>query len=135
MSIATDIILGYYNDSREGFEKTVKFLEKYNPDIINVTRFSPRPYTKDYNKTPLNSNLLKEWSNEIISLHREQMEKKLDSYVGREEKVLITEKGKNGTMVGRDINYRPVVLKGNYEKYSEIKCNIVSHGSNYLIGE
>ncbi len=135
MSIATDIILGYYNDSRAGFEKTMKFLEKYNPDIINVTRFSPRPYTKDYNKTPLNSNLLKEWSNEIISLHREQMEKKLDSYLGREEKVLITEKGKNGTMVGRDINYRPVVLKGNYEKYSEIKCTIVSHGSNYLIGE
>ena len=68
------------------------------------------------------------------ALHR-QVEKKLDSYLGREEKVLITEKGKNGTMVGRDINYRPVVLKGNYEKYSEIKCTIVSHGSNYLIGE
>ena len=37
--------------------------------------YSPPAYTKDYNKTPLNSNLLKEWSNEIISLHREQMEK------------------------------------------------------------
>ncbi len=135
MSIATDIILGYYNDSRAGFEKTIKFLEKYNPDIINVTRFSPRPYTKDYNKTPLNSNLLKEWSNEIIALHSKQMEKKLDSFVGKEEKILVTENGKNGTMVGRDINYRPVVLKGNHEKYSEIQCTIVSHGTNYLIGE
>jgi MiaB-like tRNA modifying enzyme len=135
MSIATDIILGYYNDSRPGFEKTMKFIEKYNPDIINVTRFSPRPYTKDYNKIPLNSNLLKEWSNEIIKLHADQMEKKLDGFVGREENILITEKGKNGTMVGRDINYRPVVLKGNYEKYSNAHCTIVSHGSNYLIGE
>ena len=135
MSIATDIILGYYNDSREGFEKTLKFLEEYRPDIINVTRFSPRPYTKDYNKIPLNSNLLKEWSNEIIELHREHMEKKLDKYVGREEQILITENGKNATMVGRDINYRPVVVKGSYEKYSKITCKIVSHGSNYLIGE
>lgn len=135
MSIATDIILGYYNDSREGFEKTLKFLEEYRPDIINVTRFSPRPYTKDYNKIPLNSNLLKEWSNEIIELHREQMENKLDRYIGREEQILITENGKNATMVGRDINYRPVVVKGSYEKYSKITCKIVSHGSNYLIGE
>jgi len=135
MSIATDIILGYYNDTRAGFEKTMKFIEKYNPDIINVTRFSPRPYTKDYNKTPLNSNLLKEWSNDIIALHSDQMERKLDSFTGREETILITEKGKNETMVGRDINYRPVVLKGNYEKYSKVHCTIVSHGSNYLIGE
>jgi MiaB-like tRNA modifying enzyme len=135
MSIATDIILGYYNDSRDGFEKTLKFLEEYRPDIINVTRFSPRPYTKDYNKTPLNSNLLKQWSNEIINLHNNQMENKLDRFIGKEEKILITEKGKNGTMVGRDINYRPVVLNGNYEKYSYVYCKIVSHGSNYLMGE
>ncbi|WP_337861033.1 tRNA (N(6)-L-threonylcarbamoyladenosine(37)-C(2))-methylthiotransferase [Ferroplasma sp.] len=135
MSIATDIILGYHNDTEEGFEKTIKFLETYKPDIINVTRFSPRPFTKDYNKMPLNSNLLKKWSSEIIALHKEQMEKKLDTYTGKEEKVLITEDGKNGTMVGRDINYRPVVLKEGYKKYSEIYCTIVSHGSNYLIGE
>jgi threonylcarbamoyladenosine tRNA methylthiotransferase CDKAL1 len=134
MSIATDIILGYYNDSEEGFDKTIKFLEQYKPDIINVTRFSPRPFTKDYNKMPLNSNLLKKWSNEIIDMHEEQMEKKLDNYIGKEERILITEEGKNGTMVGRDINYRPVVVKGDYKKFSEISCNIISHGKNYLIG-
>jgi threonylcarbamoyladenosine tRNA methylthiotransferase CDKAL1 len=135
MSVATDIILGYYNDSREGFEKTLKFLENYSPDIINVTRFSPRPYTKDYSKTPLNSNLLKEWSQEIIDLHHTEMEKKLDHFLGREEKVMVTEEGKNGTMVARDINYRPVVLKGSYKKYMDVYCKIVGHGSNYLIGE
>lgn len=135
MSVATDIILGYYNDSREGFEKTLKFLDNYSPDIINVTRFSPRPYTKDYSKTPLNSNLLKEWSQEIIELHSTQMEKKLDRFLGREEKVMVTEDGKNGTMVARDANYRPVVLKGNYKKYTDVYCKIVGHGNNYLIGE
>ena len=135
MSIATDIILGYYNDSRAGFEKTLEFLEKYKPDIINVTRFSPRPYTKDYSKTPLNSNLMKEWSREIIDLHAIQMEKKLDRFLGKEERVMVTEDGKKGTMVARDINYRPVVLQGNYKKYSEVYCKIVGHGSNYLIGE
>ena len=135
MSIATDIILGYYNDSREGFEKTLKFLENYSPDIINVTRFSPRPYTKDYSKMPLNSNLLKGWSREIIDLHRIQIEKKLDHFLGREEKVMVTEEGKNGTMVARDINYRPVVLNKSYQKYTDVYCKIIGHGSNYLIGE
>jgi len=135
MSVATDISISGFNDSREGFEKTLKFLDNYSPDIINVTRFSPRPYTKDYSKTPLNSNLLKEWSQEIIELHSTQMEKKLDRFLGREEKVMVTEDGKNGTMVARDSNYRPVVLKGNYKKYTDVYCKIVGHGNNYLIGE
>ncbi|MEM0139032.1 MAG: tRNA (N(6)-L-threonylcarbamoyladenosine(37)-C(2))-methylthiotransferase [Ferroplasma sp.] len=135
MTVATDIILGYYNDSEAGFEKTLKFIEKYKPDIINVTRFSPRPYTKDYTKAPLNSNILKKWSSEILELHSNILENKLDQFIGHEEKVLITENGKNDTMVGRDINYRPVVLKGSYSKYDEVYCKITSHGSNYLIGE
>ncbi len=135
MTMATDIILGYYNDSEEGFEKTLNFLEKYEPDIINVTRFSPRPYTKDYNRVPLNSNLLKKWSSMIIELHESIMEKKLDSYTGREEKVIVTESGKNGTVVGRDENYRPVVMKKHHEKYDEVFCTITGHGNNYLIGE
>ena len=135
MSIATDIILGYYNDSSEGFEKTHKFIEELKPDIINITRFSPRPYTRDFNKKPMNSNLLKEWSNSLIELHVEIMDKKLNGYIGKIEEVMITEKGKNGTYVGRDDNYRPVVLKGKYNLYDKIKCLITSHGNNYLIGE
>lgn len=63
------------------------------------------------------------------------MEKKLDRFLGREEKVMVTEDGKNGTMVARDSNYRPVVLKGNYKKYTDVYCKIVGHGNNYLIGE
>ncbi len=135
MSIATDIILGYYNDSSEGFEKTHKFIEELKPDIVNITRFSPRPYTKDFNKKPLNSNLLKNWSNSLIELHSDIMNKKLDGYIGKIEDVMITETGKNGTCVGRDDNYRPVVLKGKYDIYENVNCLITSHGNNYLIGE
>lgn len=83
----------------------------------------------------MNSNLLKEWSNSLIELHVEIMDKKLNGYIGKIEEVMITEKGKNGTYVGRDDNYRPVVLKGKYNLYDKIKCLITSHGNNYLIGE
>ena len=135
MVLSTDIILGYYKDSEESFERTYKFIQDLKPDIINITRFSPRPYTKDFDKQPLNSNTLKSWSNQLIKLHEDIISKKFERFIGREENVLITETGKNGTSIGRDLNYRPVVLSGSYRKYENVKCKIVSFGNNYLIGD
>ncbi len=135
INIATDIILGYYNDDDTSFERTFKFIESSEPDILNVTRFSPRPYTPDYNKKPLNSNKLKEWSRELIELHDIIMNKKLDKFLGKEERAIVTEEGKNNTMVARDDNYRPVILSSKYRKYDTVYCKIISHGNNYLIGE
>jgi len=49
--------------------------------------------------------------------------------------VLITEKGKESTMVGRTINYKPVVIPSQVQLGSIIPVKIVETTANYLIGK
>ncbi len=45
MTLSTDIITGFPGETEEDHRGTVELLEQVRPDIINVTRFSPRQGT------------------------------------------------------------------------------------------
>lgn len=133
--LATDIIAGYHGEDAESFEKTCSLLEKTKPEVINITKFSPRPYTPDYDsKTPA-SNETKKWTKEYTRMHREISAEAFSRQMGRTVTVLITETGKRDTMVGRDDSYRPIVIPGNSPVYSRVECEIVEAGKTYLVGK
>ncbi|WP_393971192.1 tRNA (N(6)-L-threonylcarbamoyladenosine(37)-C(2))-methylthiotransferase [Oxyplasma meridianum] len=134
-TLSTDIISGYHGEDMESFENTVRIIEKTRPDIINITRFSPRPYTPDFNKRTPHTNLVKRWTKVYTEMHREILSDKLSSIVGKVENIIITEKGKNGTWVGRDQAYRSVVVTGEQRLYSKVDAEIVDTGSTYLVGK
>lgn len=134
-TLSTDIISGYHDEDEESFELTVKLMEETKPEIMNITRFSPRPYTPDFNTRVPPSNLVKRWTKYYTSLHKKMLESRYSSLIGRTESVMITEKGKTGTSVGRDNSYRPVVLKGEYPLYSEMEVEIVENAGTYLVGK
>lgn len=135
ITISTDIIVGYPGEEQESFEKTASLIERTRPDIVNITRFSPRQFTKDFEKNFRKSNVAKKWSEEYSNLHKMILNENLSKFLGRNLKVMITEKGtRENTVIGRDINYRPVVMKGNFEKYTWVSCEIVETGPTYLIG-
>jgi MiaB-like tRNA modifying enzyme len=134
-TLSTDIISGYHDEDNESFENTVKLIEKTRPDIINITRFSPRPYTADFSSRTPETNLVKEWTKAYTEMHREILQEKLASIVGKVEPLIITEKGKNNTLVGRDHAYRSVVVTGEQKLYDRVNAEIVDTGSTYLIGK
>jgi tRNA A37 methylthiotransferase MiaB len=54
--------------------------------------------------------------------------------IGKTASIMVTESGKNGTVVGRDNSYRPVVISGNFGKYARLEVEIVDSAGTYLIG-
>src|SRR3989442_15762366 len=42
---STDVIVGFPGESEEQFEATMELVRRVRPDIVNVTRFSPREGT------------------------------------------------------------------------------------------
>ena len=68
-TLSTDIITGYYQDDEDSFEKTMRLLIDTKPEIVNITRFSPRPYTPDFDHKVPPSNLVKRWTSQITELH------------------------------------------------------------------
>lgn len=134
-TLSTDIISGYHGEDEESFRKTVDLLKKTRPDIVNITRFSPRPYTPDYDKKLPPSNAVKKWTKAYTDLHRDILENRYSTLVGTEQDIIITEKGKPGTSVGRDRSYRPVVVEGDLPMYRRLRAEIVEQNGTYLIGK
>lgn len=133
-SLSTDVIVGYPGEDEGSFEQTYSLMEKIRPDIMNITRFSPRPYTKDFGRKTPSSNAVKRWSSSISELHRKITEEKLFSLIGSVHEGMVVEHGKNGTSVIRDINYRPIVVSGTLNLYSMVRTEIVDAGKTYLVG-
>lgn len=134
-TLSTDIISGYHDEDEQSFSLTMDLLRETSPEIVNITRFSPRPYTPDYDRKVPASNLVKRWTKEYTDLHRKLLNKRFSTLVGRVESVLITEKGKPGTSVGRDLSYRPVVLEGELPLYQRVEVEIVEKAGTYLVGK
>lgn len=134
-TISTDIISGYHDEDEESFERTVRLIEQTRPEIINITRFSPRPYTPDFNAKVPPSNSVKKWTKDYTDLHKNILQKRYSSLIGKVESVLVTEKGKKGTSVARDNSYRPVAIEGDYPLYEHFNVEIVDNAGTYLIGK
>lgn len=134
-TLSTDIISGYHGEDEQSFEMTMNLIEETSPEIVNITRFSPRPYTPDFNSKVPPSNSVKKWTRTYSDLHKEILKKRYSSIVGREETIMITERRKEGTSVGRDLSYRPVVVEGEHALYSRLDVEIVEHADTYLIGK
>jgi len=45
INISTDVIVGYSTEKEEDFKQTLKLIKEIKPDVINISRFSPRPGT------------------------------------------------------------------------------------------
>ena len=54
--------------------------------------------------------------------------------IGKKYNILITEKGKNNTYVGRTKNYKPVVINQNVKIGDFIAVEIIKIAPTYLVG-
>ncbi len=134
LTLSTDIIVGYPTEDEESFRKTLDLIEEVRPDIINITRFSKRPNTPAAKLKDMPDRYKKERSRKLTALHKKIGTENNKRFIGRVVKVLITENGKNGTLLGRTGAYRQVVLdQGRYGKFVRVK--ITGATATYLIGE
>ena len=138
LSLSTDVIVGFPGETKADFEKTKEILKKTKPDIVNVTRFSPRGGTKAAEmEDKVHSRKKKERSKQITDLRFEISRELNEKYVGRRTDVLFLEKGKNNSLKGRMDNYKVVVIKEEDDdiigKRKEVK--IKEAEDIYLLGE
>ena len=136
-SIATDIIVGYPTETDEEFNDTVELIKSTQPDVVNLSKYGARPGTKAIEMEQVPNYIINERSKMLTSIIKEISLSRNEKWLGWIGNCLVNEKGKvDGTMIGRNFAYRPIVLKdsdlilgNNYQvKISDVK-------STYLIGE
>ena len=113
---STHILVGFPGESEDDFMDSVKVVKNLRPNILNITRFSARPKTEAMDmEDKIPSRIAKERSRELTKIHTEISRVINKGFLGRKERILITEHGKNGTMMGRTDNYLPVVVEDEVE--------------------
>jgi tRNA A37 methylthiotransferase MiaB len=110
-TLSTDLIIGFPRETETDHRKSMKLLERVRPDIVNVTRFSPRAGTPAYAMpNRVVGWRVKERSREVTRLKDTIGLEKNRRWIGRSVSAVTTERGKPGTTLARTPEYRPLVL-------------------------
>lgn len=134
-TISTDMIVGFPGEGDEDHRANLDALDRLRPDILNVTRFSPRPGTAAASmEGRILQRTVKHRSREMVAAHTLILDRILESRVSSGGPVLVTELGKRGTVMGRDVNYTPIVVKGSSDLLGRwIEVDRTGHGPTYLL--
>jgi MiaB-like tRNA modifying enzyme len=114
ITLATDVICGFPTETPEAFENTLKLLEEVKPDIVNVSKFFPRPHTAAAEMRDASVELteIKRRSNTAAQLARQISLERNQRWIGWTGETLIDEKGKTpNSWISRNFAYKPIVIK------------------------
>lgn len=111
ITIATDVIVGYPTESDADYELTLRMLGRVRPDIVNLSKFTPRDGTEAKKLRQLDSGIIKRRAVQAHRLIRRITRENAQEFLGRQMRALIVEEGKGGQVKGRTGNYRQVVLR------------------------
>ena len=113
ITIATDIICGFPYESEQAFIRSLELIREVKPDVLNISRFFPRPKTLSQTMKQLPVEKIKERSNKMTKVFNEISLKKNQAWIGWNGEILIDEKGRSNSWIGRNFAYKPIVLKRN----------------------
>jgi len=122
ITISTDIICGFPTETEEQFNDTLELMKKVRFDIVNISRYWPRPGTPAAKLKQWPDRIRKERSTKVTDLFDSQGHN--DRWVGWEGTIIIDEKGKDGSWVGRNYSYKPVIVKGDLKLGDKVKVKI-----------
>jgi len=111
ITVATDVICGFPGESQAGFERTMELIKEIQPDVVNISKFFSRPHTPAKKMKPLPPQEVKERSKQMAELSRRISLRKNRAWINWEGTILIDEKGKEKSWIGRNFAYKPVVIK------------------------
>jgi MiaB-like tRNA modifying enzyme len=136
LTLATDIIVGFPGERESEFVQTVELIKEIKPDIVNISKFGPRPKTEAAKMEQLKSTVISERSKILHEVVKNVQSEVNSEWVDWEGTILVDEKGKNNSWVGRNYCYKPIVVKSSENLLGRfIDVRVTDAKSNYLVGE
>jgi threonylcarbamoyladenosine tRNA methylthiotransferase CDKAL1 len=117
MTVATDVICGFPGETHADFEESLSLIEEVKPDVVNISKFFPRPRTAAEKMNPkVPPAEVSERSRRMTHLVRRISLEKNRAWLNWKGRILIDEHGKQpDTFIGRNFAYKPIVVKSESE--------------------
>jgi MiaB-like tRNA modifying enzyme len=128
ITIITDVICGFPEETEEQFADTIDLINQTRPDALNISRFWKRPHTKaaEMLQTPID--IVRDRSHRMSSVFSWIAFENGKRWLFWQGEVLIDEQGKEGTnqWIGRNYAYKQVVLEGNYRIGQRVNVKVMN---------
>ncbi len=125
LTISTDIICGFPGETEYDFYRTINFVKWLKPEILNISKFTPRPGTVAKEMEQLDSKMIKERSIRLSKVFRNSLLHMNEKWMNREGEVLVLHEGSRiNQAFGRNFAYKNVFIddyKGDYGEFVKIK--------------
>ncbi|MCD6229877.1 MAG: tRNA (N(6)-L-threonylcarbamoyladenosine(37)-C(2))-methylthiotransferase [Candidatus Diapherotrites archaeon] len=110
LTLSTDIIVGFPNETGSDFEDTLDLLNQVKPDITNISRFGVRPNTTAAEMPQLHDQVKKDRSRVVSKLCADLSFENNKKMVGKVQRSLVSGLGRKGNFEARTQNYKPAIL-------------------------
>ncbi len=139
MTLSTDIICGFPGESEKAFGETLKTIEEVKPDIVNISKFFPRPGTPTLSmkKDWVSNSDIRHRSCRLAKVARKISTERNQRWVGWSGEVIIDETGKiANTWIGRNFAYKPVALASSESLLGKsLRIKVIKAFPTYLEGK
>ncbi len=136
LTISTDIIVGFPTESEQQFNDSLNLIKEIKPDVLNISRFQARPGTEAAKmQHKIDSKTIKGRSvllTKIFTNIAKMQNKKWLNWTGD---ILIDERGKQDTWIGRNFAYKQIIIRGNVKLGDIVKVKVVNTTTYDLRGE
>lgn len=135
LSLSTDIICGFPGETEEQFRDSIRLVEEVRPDVLNISRFWPRPGTEaETMEGHLHGRETKKRSRELTSTWRKISLERGLGWVGWRGEALFDEPGRGGSLVARNSSYKPIAIETGGSLGDFVKVEVTEAREGYLLG-
>lgn len=136
MSLSTDVICGFPGETEAQFMDSMRLAEEVQPDVLNISRFWPRPGTMAAQMDgQLHGRETKKRSRMLTRLWRQLSLERGLRWMGWKGVILIDEVGNGGSFVGRNYAYKPVVLRAATKPGDFVNVEVTESRGGYLLAQ
>jgi MiaB-like tRNA modifying enzyme len=139
VTVATDVICGFPGETENDFEESSNLIEEVKPDVVNISKFFPRPKTaaeKMNSKVPPKE--VSDRSRRMTRLVKGISSDKNRAWLDWKGRILVDEHGKQPyTFIGRNFAYKPIVVRSENESLlgSFVDVRVTKTFQTYLEAE
>ncbi len=127
LTISTDIICGFPGETEHDFYRTINFIKWLKPEILNISKFTPRPGTKAKEMEQIDSKTIKRRSIRLSRIFRNSLIDMNNKWKDWEGEILTLHKGTQENQgFGRNFAYKNIFIdsyKGKYGEFIKVKIN------------
>ncbi len=129
LTISTDIICGFPGETRDDFQKSINLIDFLKPEILNISKFTPRPGTKAKRMKQVSSKEIKARSIELSNIFRDSLSNINDKWKNWQGFFLTLHAGtEENQTFGRNFAYKNIFIdnfRGEYGTFVKIRINAV----------